>query len=69
VVGSVAEIRADETQHGAPPAPNSCAWTPADAELALSQAEARLGAAVRQQRERYANVEQYDAAIEQRRVR
>jgi membrane fusion protein (multidrug efflux system) len=36
--------------------------------VALAQSEARLGAAVRQQRERYAGVAQYEAGLEQRRV-
>jgi membrane fusion protein (multidrug efflux system) len=41
---------------------------PADAAINLAQAEARLGTAVRQQRERYTNVAQYEAMLTQRRV-
>jgi membrane fusion protein (multidrug efflux system) len=67
VVGSVQEIRADETQQVTAGA-ELVRLDATDAELAMSQATARLGAAVRQQRERYANAEQFDAAIEQRRL-
>jgi membrane fusion protein, multidrug efflux system len=67
VAGSVVEIRADETQQVQAGA-EIIRLDPADAEVALSQAEARLGSAVRQQRERYSNVEQFNAVIEQRKV-
>jgi membrane fusion protein (multidrug efflux system) len=39
---------------------------PVDAEVALRQAEARLANVVRQQRERYSSVDQYDAMIAER---
>jgi membrane fusion protein (multidrug efflux system) len=67
VTGSVVEIRTDETQMVQAGA-EIVRLDPADAEVNLAQAEARLGSAVRQQRERYSNVGQYEAAIEQRRV-
>jgi membrane fusion protein (multidrug efflux system) len=67
VAGSVIEIRADETQQVQAGA-EIVRLDPADAEIALTQAEARLGTAVRQQRERYSNVEQLLAVVEQRRV-
>jgi membrane fusion protein (multidrug efflux system) len=41
---------------------------PLYAELNLRQAESKLGAAVRQLRQRYADVAQYEAAIEQRKL-
>ncbi|MGV7207304.1 efflux RND transporter periplasmic adaptor subunit [Oxalobacteraceae bacterium A2-2] len=67
VAGNVQDISADETQMVQ-------AGTPlihldgADAEVALRQAEARLGNAVRQQRQRYADVGQYDATLAERRL-
>jgi len=67
VNGSVVEIRADETQM-VKAGTEIVKLDPADAAVNLAQAEARLGQAVRQQRERYTNVEQYQALIEQRRV-
>jgi len=67
VAGSVVEIRADETQMVQAGA-EIVRLDPSDAEIALTQAEARLGSAVRQQRERYSNVEQLLAVVEQRRV-
>jgi membrane fusion protein (multidrug efflux system) len=67
VAGSVVEIRADETQMVQAGA-EIVRLDPADAEVALTQAEARLGSAVRQQRERYSNVEQLLAVVGQRRV-
>jgi membrane fusion protein (multidrug efflux system) len=67
VAGSVVEIRADETQLVQAGA-EIVKLDPADAEVALAQAEARLGTAVRQQRERYSNVDQYNAVVAQRRV-
>jgi membrane fusion protein (multidrug efflux system) len=67
VTGSVVEIRADETQLVQAGA-EIVRLDPSDAEVALAQAEARLGTAVRQQRERYTNVAQYEAVVEQRRV-
>jgi membrane fusion protein (multidrug efflux system) len=67
VAGSVIEIRADETQQVLAGA-EIVRLDPADAEIALTQAEARLGSAVRQQRERYSNVEQLLAVVEQRRI-
>ncbi|MFC5478635.1 efflux RND transporter periplasmic adaptor subunit [Massilia suwonensis] len=67
VAGSVVEIRADETQLVQAGA-DIVRLDPSDAEIALTQAEARLGEAVRQQRERYSNVEQLLAVVAQRRV-
>ena len=67
VTGNVDAIRADETQMVKAGAP-LITLNAIDADLALSQAEARLGNVVRQERERYANVAQYDAVIEQRRL-
>ena len=67
VTGNVDEIRADETQMVKAGAP-LITLNAIDADLALSQAEARLGNVVRQERERYSTVAQYDAVIEQRRL-
>ncbi|AQR69625.1 HlyD family secretion protein [Janthinobacterium sp. LM6] len=67
VTGNVDAIRADETQMVKAGAP-LITLNAIDAELALSQAQARLGNVVRQERERYASVAQYDAVIEQRRL-
>jgi len=67
VTGSVVEIRADETQLVQAGA-EIVRLDPSDAEVALAQAEARLGTAVRQQRERYTSVAQYEAVVDQRRV-
>jgi membrane fusion protein (multidrug efflux system) len=66
VTGNVAEIRADETQQVQAGA-ELVRLDPVDAEVALAQAEARLGGAVRQLRERYAGVPQYEATVELRR--
>ena len=67
VAGNVQEIRADETQLVTAGAP-VITLDAADADVALSQAEARLGAAVRSLRQRYADVAQYDATVEQRKL-
>ncbi|PJC99722.1 EmrA/EmrK family multidrug efflux transporter periplasmic adaptor subunit [Janthinobacterium sp. BJB1] len=67
VTGNVDAIRADETQMVKAGAP-LITLNAIDADLALSQAQARLGNVVRQERERYASVAQYDAVIEQRRL-
>jgi membrane fusion protein (multidrug efflux system) len=67
VAGSVVEIRADETQL-VQAGDQIVKLDPSDAEVALAQAEARLGTTVRQQRERYSNVDQYNAMVAQRRV-
>jgi membrane fusion protein (multidrug efflux system) len=67
VAGNVQEIRADETQLVTAGAP-VITLDPADADVALNQAEARLGAAVRTLRQRYADVAQYEAAVEQRKL-
>jgi membrane fusion protein (multidrug efflux system) len=67
VAGSVQEIRADETQLVQAGA-TLVKLDASDADVALSQAEARLGAAVRQQRQRYADVGQYDATVAQRKL-
>ena len=67
VTGNVDEIHADETQMVKAGAP-LITLNAIDADLALRQAEARLGNIVRQERERYSSVAQYDAVIEQRRL-
>jgi membrane fusion protein (multidrug efflux system) len=67
VTGNVSEIRADETQMVQAGAP-VIQLDPADADIALAQADARLGAAVRQQRQRYADVAQYDATVALRKL-
>jgi membrane fusion protein (multidrug efflux system) len=67
VSGSVVEISADETQMVQAGAP-IIKLDPTDADVALSQAEARLGSAVRTQRERYSNVDQLNAVVEERQV-
>ncbi|HAT30708.1 MAG TPA: EmrA/EmrK family multidrug efflux transporter periplasmic adaptor subunit [Janthinobacterium sp.] len=67
VSGNVQEIRADETQLVKAGA-LLIKLDPTDAALALNQAEARLGGVVRQERERYASVAQYDATVEQRKL-
>ncbi len=67
VAGSVIDISADETQMVQAGTP-IIKLDPLDAAVALNQAEARLASVVRQQRERYTNVEQYDAQITQRKV-
>ena len=67
VTGNVQEIRADETQLVKAGA-EIIKLDPVDAEVALRQAEARLGMTVRQLRERYSGVAQYVATIAQRKV-
>jgi membrane fusion protein (multidrug efflux system) len=67
VAGNVEEIRADETQLVQAGAP-IVKLDAADADVALDQAEARLGAIVRQERQRYADTAQYDAAVAQRKL-
>ncbi|MDB5907310.1 MAG: hemolysin [Massilia sp.] len=67
VAGSVIEISADETQMVKAGA-EIVKLDPADAAVALNQAEARLASVVRQQRERYSNVDQFDALVAQRTV-
>jgi len=67
VTGSVVEIRADETQM-VKAGTEIVVLDPADAQVNLAQAEARLGSTVRQLRERYSNVDQLQAVVEQRRV-
>jgi membrane fusion protein (multidrug efflux system) len=67
VAGNVAEISADETQLVQAGA-QIVKLDPADAEVALQQAQARLGAAVRQERQRYADVAQYEAAVAERKL-
>jgi membrane fusion protein (multidrug efflux system) len=67
VPGTVVSINADETQMVNAGA-ELIRLDPSDADVALAQAEARLGSVVRQQRERYSNVTQYDAAIAERTI-
>ena len=62
VSGNVQEIRADETQQ-VTAGTEVVKLDPIDADVGLSQAQARLGTTVRQLRERYSNVAQYDATI------
>lgn len=65
VNGNVAEINADETQL-VKAGSTLVKLESEDAELALNRAEAHLGEVVRQQREKFAGVAQYDAAVRQR---
>ncbi|HEX8786828.1 MAG TPA: HlyD family efflux transporter periplasmic adaptor subunit, partial [Telluria sp.] len=67
VAGSVVEISADETEM-VKAGTEIIKLDPADAQVALAQAEARLGTTVRQLRERYSNVDQLQAVVDQRRV-
>lgn len=67
VTGNVIAIRADETQMVQAGAP-LIQLDAADADIALQQADAKLGAAVRQQRQRYADVAQYDATVSLRKL-
>ena len=67
VTGNVTEIGADETQMVQAGAP-VIKLDAADADVALAQADAKLGAAVLQQRQRYADVAQYDAAVAHRKL-
>ena len=67
VSGNVTDILADETQavHAGAPLVK---LDPTDAEVALTQAQAHLGAVVRQLRAQYAEVGQYDALTEVKRL-
>jgi membrane fusion protein (multidrug efflux system) len=67
VTGNVQEISVDETQLVKAGTP-VVRLDSTDAEVALKQAEARLGNVVRQLRERYTSVAQYDAAIDVQKV-
>jgi len=67
VTGNVTEIRADETQMVQAGAP-LIQLDAADADIALAQADAKLGATVRQQRQRYADVAQYAATVALRKL-
>ncbi|AIY42153.1 Membrane fusion component of tripartite multidrug resistance system [Collimonas arenae] len=67
VTGNVQQIGADETQLVQAGA-QVVTLDPTDAQLNLQQAEARLGNIVRQQREHYADVAQYDALVSQRQL-
>ncbi|MDB5992325.1 MAG: Membrane fusion component of tripartite multidrug resistance system, partial [Herbaspirillum sp.] len=67
VTGNVQQIRADETQLVQAGA-EVVALDPADAQITLRQAEARLGSAVRAQRQLYADVGRYDALVAQRQL-
>jgi membrane fusion protein (multidrug efflux system) len=67
VSGTVIEIGADETQMVRAGAP-LIKLDPADADVALAQADAKLGAVVREQRQRYADVDQYDATVALRKL-
>jgi len=61
IAGSVREIHADETQMVEAGA-EVVKLDTVDSEVALSKAEAQLGATVRQLREQYAGVGQYEGA-------
>ena len=65
VSGNVTEIHADETQL-VQAGSLLVGLDPEDAELALQKAETHLGEVVRQQREKFASVAQYDASVQQR---
>jgi len=67
VTGIVSEIRADETQLVKAGA-NVIKLDPVDADVALKPLRARLGAAVRQQREHYVSVAQYEATVQLRKL-
>jgi len=66
VTGNVAAISADETQL-VQAGTELVKLDPVDAEVALAQAEAKLGSVVRQLRERYTGLSQYEATVELRR--
>lgn len=67
ITGSVREIHADETQLVEAGA-EIVKLDTVDSEVALSKAEAQLGATVRQLREQYAGVGQYEALVQQRKL-
>jgi membrane fusion protein (multidrug efflux system) len=67
IAGSVREIHADETQMVEAGA-EVVKLDTVDSEVALSKAEAQLGATVRQLREQYAGVGQYEALVQQRKL-
>ncbi len=67
IAGSVREIHADETQMVEAGA-EVVKLDAVDSEVALSKAEAQLGATVRQLREQYASVGQYEALVQQRKL-
>ncbi|TWI69663.1 membrane fusion protein (multidrug efflux system) [Pseudoduganella lurida] len=67
VDGNVQAIGADETQLVQAGA-ELVRLDPADAAVALRRAEAHLGAVVREERQRYSDVGQYEALVAQRRV-
>jgi membrane fusion protein (multidrug efflux system) len=67
IAGSVREIHADETQLVEAGA-EIVKLDTVDSEGALSKAEAQLGATVRQLREQYAGVGQYEALVQQRKL-
>lgn len=67
IAGSVREIHADETQLVEAGA-EIVKLDTVDSEVALSKAEAQLGATVRQLREQYAGVGQYEALVQQRKL-
>ncbi|MFZ2627816.1 MAG: HlyD family efflux transporter periplasmic adaptor subunit [Rugosibacter sp.] len=67
IAGSVREIHADETQLVEAGA-EIVKLDTVDSEVALSKAEAQLGATVRQLREQYASVGQYEALVQQRKL-
>ncbi|RZU36780.1 membrane fusion protein (multidrug efflux system) [Fluviicoccus keumensis] len=66
VTGNVVAISADETQQVQAGA-ELIKLDPVDAEVALAQAEAKLGSVVRQLREQYTGLSQYEATVVLRR--
>jgi len=67
ISGNVQEIRADETQM-VKAGTQIVTLDPTDAQLALAQAEAKLGSVVRDERQRYSSLDQYEAVIRQRQL-
>ncbi|KAF0812302.1 Multidrug export protein EmrA [Andreprevotia sp. IGB-42] len=67
VTGTVTEIRADETQY-VKAGQDVIKLDPADATVALRQAEAKLGETVRTLRQQYANADQVDATLAQKKI-
>ena len=67
VSGTVTEIRADETQY-VKAGQDIIKLDPADATVALRQAEAKLGETVRSLRQQYANADQVNATLAQKKV-
>ncbi|SMC27523.1 membrane fusion protein, multidrug efflux system [Andreprevotia lacus DSM 23236] len=67
VSGTITEIRADETQY-VKAGQDVIKLDPADATVSLRQAEAKLGETVRSLRQQYANAEQVNSTLAQKKV-